>query len=147
VSANVRRFRSKGYLAIYLNSYITVRPVPPVLFVGRDHALILVKVGEGVICVRVRVNVMSVRSRGFLATYLTLNTCILIFMCTYMLRVCVCVYLCLCTCMCIYMCMYVPVYARTCVCMCIFVHVHVCTCMYTCMCKCMYVRICMYMHM
>jgi hypothetical protein len=37
----------RGYLATYLTFDLIVRPVPPVLFVGRDHARILVKVWGG----------------------------------------------------------------------------------------------------
>ena len=50
---------------------LSVKPVPPVLFEERNHARILVKVGEGVICVSVNVNVRSGRSKGYLASYLT----------------------------------------------------------------------------
>ena len=43
----VRMVGSKGYVAFYLTSDSLVRPVPPVLSIGWDHALILVEVGEG----------------------------------------------------------------------------------------------------
>jgi hypothetical protein len=92
---------------------LSVRPVPPVLFEERDHARILVKVGEGVICVSV--NVQNVRSRGFLATYLIINTCIPI----YMLRVCVCVYVCMYLCMCI--CIFLWMKEHMCACICMYI--------------------------
>jgi hypothetical protein len=69
VSVDVTNVRSRGYLASYFTSDLSVRPVPSILFEDRDHARILVKVGEGVICVSV--NVKNVRSRGYLASYFT----------------------------------------------------------------------------
>ena len=104
MSLSVSRVRSRGYLATYLTSDLIVRPVPPVFFVGRDHARILVKVGDVIFD---SVSVRSLRSKGFLATYLTLYTCIPIYVYAYM-------YVCF-----LYMC--VHVYAFTCKCM----HVHV----------------------
>ena len=63
------------------------------------------------------------RSKGLLSTYLTLNTCISIYMYTYILRVCACVYVCMyvvCMCKCMY------VYACTYKCIYIYIHL-VCT--------------------
>jgi hypothetical protein len=49
--------------------WLRVRPVPSVLFVGWVHALILIEVEEGVMCVSV--NVGMAWSRVYFATYLT----------------------------------------------------------------------------
>ena len=75
VNVGVRSVRSRGFLASYLTSDLKVMSVPLILFVGRDHALILVEVGECHICMSVRVNVSvdvsvkRVRWRGYLVTY------------------------------------------------------------------------------
>ena len=72
----VRRIRWRGNLVTCLTSDIIVRPVPSVLFIGWDHALILVEVGGEVhmyVCVRVNVSVRRVQSRGYLASYLTFD--------------------------------------------------------------------------
>jgi hypothetical protein len=45
VNVGVRSVRSRGFLASYLTSDLKVMSVPLILFVGRDHALILVEVG------------------------------------------------------------------------------------------------------
>ena len=56
-----KEVRSSGYLASYLTSVL------PVFFIGRDHALILVEVEEGIICISVSISVRGFRSRGKLA--------------------------------------------------------------------------------
>jgi hypothetical protein len=83
VSLSVSRVRSRGYLATCLTSDLIVGPVPPVLFVGRYHARILVKVGGGCyMCTKCECKEFKVE--GF-PRHLLHSTHLY----TYMLRICV----------------------------------------------------------
>jgi hypothetical protein len=130
VSFSVSGVRSRGYLATYLTSDFIVRPVPPVLFVGRDYARFLVKVGGG--CYICMCGCKEFTVEGFLRhlphsthlyTYIRVCVYVYLFFVHVYVYSCICLYMYVCTCVYVYLSLYlcVHVYAFTCMCM----HVHV----------------------